>query len=187
MSHLISFHYGYVIWPCCWPASTTVLCYTYTLTDIIPFASTTNPASLKPRKVDTRSFLLIPFYIWLIQLWLSPRTCMYIPGLLAMPLQTKITLSESPTCRLWNTSIFGGPYLVGTYIMHPSFAYYAPTHLFPLFLFSNRSCVYTTPPAPTYLVDGLIKSRPFFVPTFSRPSSAQLALSGRLLITDPIR
>ena len=56
---------------------------------------------------------------------------------------------------------------------------------FPFLL--NRSCVYTTPPAPTYLVDELIKSRPFFVPTFSRPSSAQLALSGRLLITDPIR
>ena len=83
-------------------------------------------------------------------------------------------------------TIVNKPHLVGTYILHQSFAYYAPTRSFPFFP-RNRSCAYTASLAPTYLVDdGPIKSRSFFVPTFSRPSPAQLALSGRPLIIPPL-
>jgi len=80
-----------------------------------------------------------------------------------------VTFTTPP--RLKQNNSQQKPHLVGTYISHPSFAYYAPTRSFPFFP-RNRSCAYTAPLAPTYLVDdGPIKSRSFFVPTFSRPPS----------------
>ena len=90
-----------------------------------------------------------------------------------------------PTPPQSSKTIVYKAYLVGTYILHQSFCILRTNSFLPFFP-RNRSCVYTAPLAPAYLVEEPIKSRSFFVPTFSRPSPAQLALSGRPLIIPPL-